>query len=227
MDNNTSILLMLFALALGLLAQGLVKSTYAKYGKIAARCGLPASAAIQKLLREKGLDVQVTRTAGTLTDHYDPRTNTLALSEGVYDQSSVAALGIAAHEMGHALQKAENYPFLALRTALVPVVNFGSKLAWPIFLVGILASFQPLLYAGIVLFGLVVLFTLVTLPVEFDASRRAVALLIEGGVVTGEEEKGVRAMLRAAALTYVASFVSAAIQLLRLIAMANSSRRRR
>ncbi len=227
MDEGTSIFLMLIALALGLAAQAYVKSTYAKYGKVAARCGIPASAAIQKLMRDKGLSVQVTRVPGTLTDHYDPRSNTLALSEGVYDQSSVAALGIAAHEMGHALQKAENYPFLALRTAMVPVVNFGSKLAWPIFLIGILASWQPLLYAGIALFALVVLFTLVTLPVEFDASRRAVALLSEGGVVTGGEERGVRAMLRAAALTYVASFVSAAVQLLRLLAIANSSRRRR
>ena len=227
MDNNISIILMLAALALGLIAQGYVKATYAKYGKIAAQCRLPASAVVEKLLREKGLDVQVTRTAGTLTDHYDPKKNVLALSEGVYDSGSVAALGIAAHEMGHALQKAQRYPFLALRSAMVPVVGFGSKLAWPIFLVGILASWQPLMYAGIILFGLVVLFSLVTLPVEFDASRRAIALLSDGGIVTADETKGVRAMLRAAALTYVASFVSAAIQLLRLLAIASSSRRRR
>ncbi len=227
MSNDTSLLLMLIALGIGLIAQAYVKSTYAKYGKVQARCRLTASEAVQRLLRQKGLDTQVTRTAGTLTDHYDPSKNTLALSEGVYDSGSVAALGIAAHEMGHALQKAENYPFLKLRTAMVPVVGFGSKLAWPIFLVGIIASWQPLMYIGILLFGLVVLFSLVTLPVEFDASRRAIALLTDGGIVTGDEEQGVRTMLRAAALTYVASFVSAAIQLLRLLAIANSSRRRR
>ena len=138
----------------------------------------------------------------------------------MYQSGSVAALGIAAHEAGHALQKQEKYPFLSLRTLLVPVVNFGSQLAWPIFLAGLIFSWQPLMTAGIVLFGLVVLFSLITLPVEFDASRRAVAMLCGQGYLTQEEEKCVKAVLRAAALTYVASFVSALMQLLRLLALA-------
>ena len=176
--------------------------------------------AVRRLLAQNGADyVSVVPTKGELTDHFDPRSDTLRLSEGVYQSGSVAALGIAAHEAGHALQKQEKYPFLSLRTLLVPVVNFGSQLAWPIFLAGLIFSWQPLMTAGIVLFGLVVLFSLITLPVEFDASRRAVAMLCGQGYLTQEEE-GVKAVLRAAALTYVASFVSALMQLLRLLALA-------
>ena len=141
----------------------------------------------------------------------------------MYHSTSVAALGIAAHEAGHALQKQQHYPFLSLRTALVPVVNIGSSLSWPIFLAGLIFSWEPLMTAGIILFAAVVLFTLITLPVEIDASRRAMAMLSGSGYLTAEEEKGAKSVLTAAALTYVASFVSAMMQLLRLLAL---SRRR-
>ncbi len=226
MIYDWTLILVLPGLLLGLWAQARVKSTYQKYSKVGTQRGQSAAEAIGELLDQKNLGaIRIERTSGTLTDHYDPRTDTLRLSEGVYQSSSVAALGIAAHEAGHALQEAEEYPFLKLRSAAVPVVNFGSKLAWPLFLAGFIFSFSPLINVGLVLYALIVIFTLITLPVEFDASRRAVAMLTESGYVTQEEEKGVRSVLNAAALTYVAAFVSAALQLLRLYTMANSRRR--
>ena len=212
-------------LLLGLWAQAKVKSAYQKYSMVPTQRGQSAAQAIRKMLEKEGAgNVIIAPTSGTLTDHYDPRSNTLRLSQGVYDSASVAALGIAAHEAGHALQQKENYPFLALRSMMVPVVNFGSRLAWPIFLVGILSSWQPLMIAGIILFALVVLFSLVTLPVEFDASRRAMRMLTDTGYLTQTEEDGARKVLNAAAMTYVASFVSALLQLLRLLALANRRR---
>ena len=219
-----TILFMLPGLLLGLWAQMRVKSAYAKYSRVPTRAGLPANEAVRRLLRQNGAEqITVTETAGELTDHFDPRTDTLRLSQGVYHSTSVAALGIAAHEAGHALQKQQHYPFLSLRTALVPVVNIGSSLSWPIFLAGLIFSWEPLMTAGIILFAAVVLFTLITLPVEIDASRRAMAMLSGSGYLTAEEEKGAKSVLTAAALTYVASFVSAMMQLLRLLAL---SRRR-
>lgn len=220
-----TILLMIPGLLLGLWAQARVKSAYSKYSKIGTRSGVRAAEAVRHILQKNGAgDVAIATVAGQMTDHYDPRTNTLRLSEGVYNSASIAALGIAAHEAGHALQKAENYRFLALRSVMVPVVNFGSYLSWPIFVAGIIFSFEPLMYAGIIAFSLVVLFSLITLPVEFDASRRAVALLNGNGFLTQEEEQGVRKVLNAAALTYVASFVSALLQLLRLLLILNRNR---
>ncbi len=221
---DITILFMLPGLLLGLWAQMRVKSAYAKYSRVPTRAGLPAHEAVRRLLRQNGAEqITVTETAGELTDHFDPRTDTLRLSQGVYHSTSVAALGIAAHEAGHALQKQQHYPFLSLRTALVPVVNIGSSLSWPIFLAGLIFSWEPLMTAGIILFAAVVLFTLITLPVEIDASRRAMAMLSGSGYLTAEEEKGAKSVLTAAALTYVASFVSAMMQLLRLLAL---SRRR-
>ena len=222
---DSTYLLVLIGLALGLWAQYRVKSAYEKYSQVYTQRGLPAQEAVRALLSAQGAEpVTIAPVSGQLTDHYDPKTNTLRLSQGVYDSSSVAAVGIAAHEAGHALQQQQRYPFLALRTAMVPVVNIGSRLSWPIFLAGILFSWEPLMTAGIVLFGAAVLFSLITLPVEFDASRRALAMLSGSGYLTQEEEKGVRAVLTAAALTYVASFISALLQMLRLILL---SRRRR
>lgn len=221
---DITILFMLPGLLLGFWAQMRVKSAYAKYSRVPTRAGLPAHEAVRRLLRQNGAEqITVTETAGELTDHFDPRTDTLRLSQGVYHSTSVAALGIAAHEAGHALQKQQHYPFLSLRTALVPVVNIGSSLSWPIFLAGLIFSWEPLMTAGIILFAAVVLFTLITLPVEIDASRRAMAMLSGSGYLTAEEEKGAKSVLTAAALTYVASFVSAMMQLLRLLAL---SRRR-
>jgi len=212
-------------LLLGLWAQARVKSAYHKYSKVPTQRGQSAADAIRYLLNREGAeDVVIAETHGTLTDHYDPRSNTLRLSQGVHDSASVAALGIAAHEAGHALQQKEKYPFLALRSLMVPVVNIGSRLAWPIFVLGIIASWEPLMTAGILLFALVVLFSLVTLPVEFDASRRAMRMLTAHGYLTQSEETGAKKVLNAAAMTYVASFVSALLQLMRLLALANRRR---
>lgn len=222
---DSTILWMIPGLLLGLWAQYRVKSAFSKYSKYTTRSGVRAEDAVAHLLQQNGAgDVAITRVSGSLTDHYDPSSNTLRLSESVYGSSSIAALGVAAHEAGHALQKAQNYPFLSLRSVMVPVVNIGSNLSWPIFLAGIIFSWEPLMYAGIIAFALVVLFSLVTLPVEFDASRRAVALLNSAGFLTQEEESGVRKVLNAAALTYVASFVSALLQMMRLIALLNRHR---
>ena len=223
---DSTILLLQPGLILGLWAQSRVKSAFAKYSQVYTRRGIPAQELVSELLEAQGAGgVAIQQTAGQMTDHFDPKTDTLRLSQGVYGSSSVAAIGVAAHEAGHALQKMENYPLLNLRTVAVPVVNIGSRLAWPIFFVGMLASFQPLMTAGIALFALVVLFTLVTLPVELDASRRAGQMLAGSGYFTTAELDGVQKVLNAAALTYVASFISALMQLLRLVLIANRRRR--
>ena len=216
-----TMLILIPGLLLWLWAQARVQSAYAKYSRVRTQRGLPAEEVVGQLLRQESADhVVISRTSGQLTDYFDPRTDTLRLSDGVYGSASVAALGIAAHEAGHALQKQQGYPFLSLRSLMVPAVNIGSTLAWPIFVLGLIFSWDPLVNAGIVLFGLVVLFSLVTLPVEFDASRRAMAMLAGSGYLTQDEQKGVKAVLSAAALTYVASFVSALLQLFRLITIA-------
>ena len=218
-------LLMLPGLILGLWAQWKVKTAYEKYGKIRTRRGEAACDLVRQLLYRENADVAVEETGGVLTDHYDPRTNILRLSQGVYRSDSVAAVGIAAHEAGHALQKMENYKPLGLRTAIVPVVNVGSYLAWPLFFGGIAFSFEPLMTAGIAVFSLMVLFSLITLPVEFDASRRAKRMLADSGYFEEDELQGVSKVLSAAAMTYVASFISAALQLLRLLLIAQRRRR--
>ena len=214
-------ILMIPGLLLGLWAQSQVSSAYNKYSRYGTRLGRPACEVVAELLRRNGnAVVQVQRTSGQLTDHYDPSTETLRLSEGVYNSGSIAALGIAAHEAGHAMQKHQHYALLNLRTALVPVVNIGSSAAVPLFMMGLILSWKPLVTIGILAFSLSVIFSLVTLPVEFDASRRAVRMLQEGGYVTGEELTGVQKVLRAAALTYVAAAVSSLLNLLRLLIIA-------
>ncbi len=162
---------------------------------------------------------------GSLTDHYDPRSKTLRLSDSTYGSSSVAAVGVAAHECGHAIQHQQHYAPLGLRSALVPAANLGSTLAWPIFLVGLIASLPFLTTAGIVLFSLAVLFQLITLPVEINASRRAVQLVESTGVLGSSESSGVRKVLTAAALTYVASLAASILQLLRLVILAGGRNR--
>lgn len=215
-------------LLLGLWAQAKVKSAYAEWSRVGTRLGRPACEVVDDLLRRNGNHkVRVFQTQGELTDHYDPSNETLKLSQGVYGSSSVAALGIAAHEAGHAMQKHEGYAPLKLRTAAVPVVNIGSSLSTPIFIAGLIFSWEPLVNIGILLFSLSVVFALVTLPVEFNASKRAVDMLTEGGYVTGEEEAGVRKVLNAAALTYVASAVTSLLSLLRLLVIAQRNDRRR
>ncbi len=213
-------------LILGLWAQYRVKSTYEKYSRVGTRLGAPASRMVADLLRRNGNHaVSVGRVSGSLTDHYDPSKEVLNLSEGVYGSSSVAALGIAAHEAGHAMQKMDGYAPLKLRTAIVPAVNLCSSLSTPLFFLGLIMAWEPLTTIGIALFAASTVFALVTLPVEFNASRRAVDMLTDGGYVTGEEVTGVRKVLNAAALTYVAAAVTSLLSLLRLVLIANSRRR--
>ena len=218
-------LLIIPGLILGLWAQSKVKSTYEKYSRVGTRLNQPASSVVADLLRRNGnYAVTIGRVSGSLTDHYNPSDETLKLSDGVYGSTSVAALGIAAHEAGHAMQKHEGYLPLSVRSAIVPAVNVCSTLSTPLFLMGIIFSWQPLTTLGIILFAASTVFALVTLPVEFNASNRAVAMLTEGGYVTGEEEQGVRKVLNAAALTYVASAVTSLLSLLRLVMIANRRR---
>ena len=218
-------LLIIPGLILGLWAQHKVKSAYAEYSRISTRLGRSAASVVDDLLRRNGNNkVRIGRVSGELTDHYNPADETLKLSDGVYASSSIAALGIAAHAAGHAMQKHENYAPLRLRTAIVPAVNICSGLSTPLFFLGLLMSWEPLLTLGIILFAASTVFALVTLPVEFNASNRAVAMLTEGGYVSREEERGVRKVLNAAALTYVAAAVTSLLSLLRLVMIANRRR---
>lgn len=220
-------ILVLIGAAICVAAQGWMKSTYKKYSKVPSKSGLTGQQTAERILRAAGItDVAVGPIAGVLTDHYDPRTKRLSLSEGVYDGSSLAAISVAAHECGHAIQHSVNYAPLNIRSAIVPVVNIGSSMSWPIFILGLFLSIRPLVSVGIVLFSLAVLFQLVTLPVEFNASGRALTMLTDIGILSNEENKGAAAVLRAAALTYVAALTSSVLQLLRMIAIANGGRSR-
>lgn len=219
-------LLLIPALLLSLWAQFRVSSTFNRFSKVRASSGMTATQMAEQLLHAEGVyDVSVERTRGNLTDHYDPKNMVLRLSDSTANSTSVAALGVAAHEAGHVLQHRDGYAPLMLRTAAVPVVNIGSNLSWPLFLVGLIFSWEPLLYAGIALFALAVLFALITLPVEFNASKRALAALETNGYLQpGEEMRGAKKVLSAAAMTYVASAFMAIMQLLRLLAIAGSRR---
>lgn len=214
-------LLIIPGLLLGIWAQIKVKSTYAEYSRISTRLGRSASNVVGDLLRRNGNNqVSIGRVSGEMTDHYNPANETLNLSDGVYGSDSIAALGIAAHEAGHAMQKQEGYAPLRLRTAIVPAVNICSGLSTPLFFLGLVMAWEPLTTLGIILFAASTVFALVTLPVEFNASKRAVAMLTEAGYVNGEEERGVRKVLTAAALTYVAAAVTSLLSLLRLVLIA-------
>lgn len=218
-------LLMIPGLILGLWAQAKVSGAYSQYSRIPSQAGITAAQAAQRLLRQNGnTRVGVEPVKGQLTDHYDPRSETLRLSEGVYNSSSLAALGIAAHEAGHAMQKYEDYAPMRLRNAIVPVVQIGSKLYLPLFFMGLVFSWEPLMNVGILAFALTLVFSLITLPVEFDASRRGVQMLLNGGFITRQEEPQVKKVLSAAAMTYVAAAVTSALQLLRLILLSRRNR---
>ena len=221
-----TMLLVLPGLLLGIWAQYKVKSSFDRYQRVLSRSGYTADGIARALLNRANCDrVSIQQTRGSLTDHYDPRSHVLRLSQSVYGSGSVAAIGVAAHECGHAMQHQEGYAPLKLRSALVPVVNLGSNLYFPIFLLGILFSWEPLVYVGIACFGLTLLFGLVTLPVEFNASSRAIRALREGGYLDEDELSGAKAVLDAAALTYVASVVSSLLQLLRLLLIARRNDR--
>ena len=192
-----------------------VRAAFNRYSQVAARRGITGAQAAQILLQRACIDdVTIVPTHGDLSDHYNPSNRQLALSENVYNSSSVAAIGIACHEAGHAIQHAEKYAFLGMRTALVPLAGIGSSLGYLVMLVGLLMSMTHLLLVGAALFSLVLLFQVITLPVEFDASSRAKHLVLEAGIVDPDERKGIDRVLNAAALTYVAAVISSMLTLL-------------
>ena len=223
-----------------MIASARVKGTFNKYSQLRSMSGMNGAQVALRVLQAAGIyDVQVRHVSGSLTDHYDPRTKTVSLSEDIYGQTSLAAvavynatsvsaLGVAAHECGHAIQHAKSYAPLSIRSALVPIANFGSMLAWPVILIGLLFNTRSsglIIDIGILLFSAAVLFQLVTLPVEFDASRRALVMLRTQGILADDELKYTRRVLKSAALTYVASAAAAILQLLRIILITNGRRR--
>lgn len=228
----TYVVLVLPCVLLSLWASSNVKSTFNKYSRVFNRRGLTGAQAAQRVLAANGVQgVRIEQVSGNLTDHYDPRTNVIRLSGSVYSSTSTAAIGVACHEAGHAVQYAQNYAPIKLRAAIIPVTNLGSRLAMPLILLGLLmTSFgylsDTLVYLGIASFGLSLVFQLVTLPVEFNASRRAMAAIAETGLLTEEEQRGAKKTLSAAAMTYVAATAVALAQLLRLIALFGNRRRR-
>jgi Zn-dependent membrane protease YugP len=219
-------LLVVAGLLLSLAAQACVKSTFSKYSRVRSASGLTGAAAAQRVLHAAGIyNVAIERVSGNLTDHYDPRSKTLRLSDSTYGSNSVAAVCVAAHECGHAIQDQVRYAPLVLRSTLVPAANFGSSLSWPIFLAGLILSIRPLLTLGILLFSLAVVFQLVTLPVEFNASRRALRVLEDDHILGDLELSDGRKVLGAAALTYVAGLAASILQLLRLLILAGGRKR--
>ena len=221
-------LLVLIGAVLCIWAQMRVKSTYRKYSRVKSRSGMTGAQAAQRILQLSGIyDVRIEHVRGELTDHYDPSKKVLRLSDSVYGSDSIAAIGVAAHECGHAVQHDKGYAPLSFRTALVPVANIGSRIGIPIIILGAIMSMnQILIQIGIWVFAIAVLFQIVTLPVEFNASGRALAMLGDYGMLGQDETNGCRKVLSAAALTYVAAAASAILQLLRLILLFGNGRRR-
>lgn len=218
---DSTFLLLIPGILLALYAQFKVKSAFEKASKMMSRSGLSSTQAAELILRSHvPYNVEIKPVNGMLTDHYNPANKTLGLSEGVYNNRSLAAIGIAAHEAGHAIQDAEDYAPLKLRSAVVPVVQISSNLSPLIIMAGFLFNFSFLIHLGIIFFAATVLFSLITLPVEFDATRRAKQLLVEDGHIDAAERKVVDSVLDAAALTYVAALVNGLLQLLRLILIA-------
>ena len=229
----TYLVLVLPCLIFAMIASSRVNSTFKKYSNQYSQRRITGADAALRVLHANGVHgVRIERVSGNLTDHYDPRTNVIRLSDSVYDSTSTAAIGVACHEAGHAVQYAQNYAPIKLRAAIIPLTNFGSKLAMPLILLGIVCTFlgefsTVLVYLGIAAFGLSFVFQLITLPVEFNASRRAIRAIEEGNILTAEEQNGAKKTLQAAALTYVAATATALAQLLRLIVIFGGGRRRR
>ncbi len=225
---DPTIFLVLIGAALSMWASARVQSTFQKYSRVRSMTGMTGAEAARRLLNSQGIfDVTIQPVKGQLTDHYDPRTKTVNLSEAVYGSASVAAVGVAAHECGHAMQDNQGYVPLRMRAAFVPVVNFGSTLSWPLIIIGLLVggAGSTIVNIGIWMFVLVVLFQLITLPVEFNASARAVRLLDQVGILRGDEVGQTRKVLGAAALTYVAAAATSILQLLRLVILFGGRRR--
>lgn len=219
-------ILVLIGAIISAVASWNVNSTFRKYRKVRNSRGMTAEMAAQMILQDAGVyDVRIEHIGGNLTDHYSPNEKVLRLSDSVYGSASVAAIGVAAHECGHALQHAKGYAPLKLRSMAVPLANIGSRLSWPLMVLGLVLGWSGLLYTGIVLFTAVVFFQLITLPVELDASHRALRILGNRNMLYGNELGAAKKVLTAAALTYVAALFSAILQLLRLILLANNRRR--
>lgn len=222
-------LLVIAGVLICLAASARMRSTFNRYSRVQSRSGLTGMQAAQEILRRAGIyDVRVERVAGNLTDHYDPRSKVLRLSDSTYHSTSLAAVGVAAHECGHAMQHAQGYAPLKIRGSLVPLANMGSTLAWPLIIIGLIftgRSSEMFLNLGILAFSLAVLFQIVTLPVEFNASNRAIRILASSGIMYEDELKGAKKVLGAAALTYVAGAASSILQLLRIILIAGNRRR--
>ena len=229
----TYLVLVLPCVIFAMIASSRVNSTFKKYSNQYSQRRITGADAALRVLHANGVHgVRIERVSGNLTDHYDPRTNVIRLSDSVYDSTSTAAIGVACHEAGHAVQYAQNYAPIKLRAAIIPLTNFGSKLAMPLILLGIVCTFlgefsTVLVYLGIAAFGLSFVFQLITLPVEFNASRRAIRAIEEGNILTAEEQFGAKKTLQAAAMTYVAATATALAQLLRLIVIFGGGRRRR
>lgn len=228
----TYLAIVLPCILLSMWASSTVNSTFKKYSQVMSYRRVTGAEAAQRVLSANGVrGVRIERVSGNLTDHYDPKINVIRLSDSVYGSASVAAIGVACHEAGHAVQYAENYAPIKLRAAIIPVTNIGSKLAMPLILLGVLLSFlgnlsYSIVYLGIACFGLSLVFQLVTLPVEFNASRRAMIAIEQGNILSEEEQRGARKTLKAAAMTYVAATAVALAQLLRLIILFGGRRRR-
>lgn len=215
--------LVIIGVIITMIASANVNSTFAKYQKVGSKRGMTGAQAAAQILHNAGLShVRIERVSGNLTDHYDPRAKVLRLSDSVYNSTSVASIGVAAHECGHAIQDQESYAPLRIRNAIVPAVNIGTNLSWPIIILGVILSMnQTLIQLGIVLFSLGVAFQLITLPVEFDASNRALKILAGTGMLYEDEVSKTRKVLKAAAMTYVAAAASSILQLLRLVLLFN------
>lgn len=222
---TTAYFLCILAFIFALICSLTVKTTFNKYNRIGSRRGITAAEVARMILDRSGLyNVQVERISGNLTDNYNPRTNIVSLSDSVYNSTSLAAIGVAAHECGHAVQHAQDYVPIKIRTAVFPLAQLGSSMYFIVFILGLIFSFEPLVDAGIILFLFVVLFQLVTLPVEFNASRRALSTIRSEGILEQDEMYGARRTLTAAAMTYVASLAVSFTQLLRLLAIRNNRR---
>jgi len=223
-----TVLIVLPALIISIWAQIKVNSTFKKYAKVYTRRGMTGADAARRILDSHGLHhIKIEHIRGQLTDHYDPRAEVIRLSDAVYGSVSAAAIGVAAHEAGHAVQHAQGYFPIRVRSAVIPATRVGSMLSIPIFFIGLILAFPPLLLAGIALYSLVALFQLVTLPVEFNASARAIRVLRSSGMLSEEELDGAKKVLTAAALTYVAALLTSLLTLLRLIVLAGGGSRRR
>ncbi len=223
--DRTYILILIGAL-ISMAASAKVNSTYAKYGKVRSHSGMTAADAARRILDNAGLrHIRIERIAGNLTDHYSPKEQVLRLSDTTINSTSIAAIGVAAHECGHAIQHAEHYAPLTIRNTIVPVVNLGSKLSWPMILIGLLFSISGFLDLGIIFFSFSLIFQIITLPVEFNASSRALRILEDSGMLYSDELKGAKSVLSAAAMTYVAAVIASLLSLIRLIILFGGRRR--